>query len=163
MPNDDLYLLLNAYLTSAQEILSNWGQWLSEHEQHVLQSESDALAAHAESAGDLQDDLLQLSQRRTQLLALAHRSGLECSSLKQLAQRLPQWNLPDFRSRVRNVELCMVNLRRLHTAAWMLVNQCTRVVDETLLLMTSGSTMQSVYVEVPHADTGGGQILDTEA
>lgn len=162
MPNDDIYRSLDQYLDSALAILSNWGQWLAEHERHVLESEADALAAHAASAQDLHRELAALSQQRGELLALASSAGYVCTTLKQLAQTLPQWQQPDFRGRVRNVERCMANLRRLNTAAWLLVNQCAHVVDETLLLMTSGSTMQSVYVDVPHADTSGGQILDTE-
>lgn len=162
MPNDDVYHSLDHYLDSALEILSNWGQWLADHERHVLESDAASLAAHAGTAQDLHGELAQLSQRRAELLERARASGFVCASLKQLAQALPQWREPQFRARVRNVERCMANLRRLNTAAWMLVNQCSRVVDETLLLMTSGSTLQSVYIDVPHADTGGGQILDTE-
>lgn len=162
MPNDDVYRSLDNYLQSALEILANWGQWLAEHERHVLQSEADALGAHAASAAELHRSLAELSQRRAELLAQAHSASIACSSLKQLAQLLPQWSDLEFRSRVRNVERSMANLRRLNTAAWLLVNQCSRVVNEALLLMTQGSTMQSVYVAVPHADTSGGQILDTE-
>ena len=162
MPNDEVYRTLDNYLDSALAILARWGQWLADHERHVLESEADALAAHAASAQELHRELAELSGRRAELLEQARTAGFVCSSLKQLAQTLPQWHDDDFRGRVKNVERCMVNLRRLNTAAWLLVNQCSRIVDETLLLMTSGSTLQSVYIDVPHADTSGGQILDTE-
>lgn len=162
MPNDDVYRSLDNYLDSALEILSKWGQWLSEHERHVLESGPEALLAHAAGAEQLHGELVELSERRSELLALAHAAGFECSTLKQLAQTLPQWHQPEFRARVKSVERSMANLRRLSTAAWLLVNQCSRVVNEAMLLMTQGSTMQSVYVAVPHADTSGGQILDTE-
>lgn len=163
MSNNELYRSLDKYLQTALEVLSSWGEWLAEHERRVLSPDIKSLQTHAESAEALHRDLSQLSERRAQVLADARTAGYVCSTLKQLAQALPQWNSePELRQRVRNVERCMNNLRRLNTAAWMLVNQCSRVVDETLLLMTSGSTMQSAYIDVPHADTCGGQILDTE-
>jgi hypothetical protein len=162
--SDELYRSLENYLETGLEVLSNWGDWLAEHERRVLQADVASLEAHAQNAQALHSDLTDLSQRRTQLLAAARASGFPCATLKQLAQALPQWQAePGFRQRLKNVEQCMANLRRLNTAAWLLIHQCSRVVDETLLLMTSGSTLQGAYIDVPHADTYGGHLLDTQA
>ena len=169
MPSDDssnleLYRSLEKYLASALEVLSGWGEWLAEHERRVLESNIESLQAHAAEAQELHSDLKDLSQRRADVLARARAAGFTCSTLKQLAQSLPQWHTePELRQRVKNVENCTVSLRRLNTAAWLLVNQCSRVVDETLMLMTTGSTLRGAYIDAPHADNYGGQILDTEA
>lgn len=162
--HNSLYSSLENYLVSAMETLSSWGEWLSEHERLVLESDMVALESHAGMAAPLQVDLAALRARRGMVLAEAHASGFTCSTLKLLAQSLPQWRSNfEFRQRVKNVERSMASLRRLNTAAWLLVNQCAHVIDETLMLMTSGSTMHGAYIDVPHADTTGGQILDTEA
>jgi hypothetical protein len=164
MADAALFGLLDAYLHSVVDVLSSWGEWLAEHERLVLDADIRALESHAASAAQLHSDLADLSHRRAQLLTDAQASGLTCSTLKQLAQSLPQWSShPDFRLRVKNAERSMHNLRRLNIAAWMLVNQCARVVDETLMLMTCGVTQAGAYIDVPGADTSGGQILDTQA
>ena len=164
MSNIELYHSLENYLQAALEALSSWGEWLAEHERRVLSADIGSLEQHAASAQTLHSDLRVLSERREQVLADARAAGFACSTLKQLAQALPQWTSDiEFRQRIKNVERCMASLRRLNTAAWFLVNQCSRVVDQTLLLMTSGSTLQSAYIDVPHADTCGGQLLDTQA
>jgi hypothetical protein len=161
--HDSLYSSLESYLVSAMETLSSWGEWLSEHERLVLDSDLVALESHAALAVPLQADLASLRARRSTVLDEAHAAGFTCSTLKLLAQALPQWRANvEFRQRVKNVERSMASLRRLNTAAWLLVNQCAHVIDETLLLMTSGSTMNGAYIDVPHADTTGGQILDTQ-
>lgn len=161
--HDALFASLENYLVIALEVLSSWGQWLAEHERLVLDNAVQSFEQHAAKAAHLHRDLASLSESRANLLAEACAGGFACSTLKQLAQSLPQWRRDDqFRQRVKNVEHSMARLRRLNTAAWLLVSQCARVVDETLLLMTSGSTMHSAYIDVPHADTTGGQILDTQ-
>jgi FlgN protein len=163
MTNTELYRSLENYLETALEVLTNWGDWLAEHERRLLDRDVSSLESHAASSHDLHRELSELSERRVQVLADACKTGVLCSTLKQLAQALPEWKTQaDFRQRVKNVERCMASLRRLNTAAWLLVNQCSRVVDDTLLLLTNGSTLQSVYIDVPHADTSGGQILDTQ-
>ncbi|MGN6134176.1 MAG: hypothetical protein ACTHOU_06715 [Aureliella sp.] len=164
MQNDELYRSLERYLATASELLDRWGQWLDEHQRHVLGLDVAAMESHAESAAGLQQELGSLGQRRTEVLSAARELGLECATLKQLAQRLPQWrSVPDFPNRIHRVERSMAGLRRLNTAAWMLVSQRSRLINETMLLMTSGSTLQGAYIETPHADTYGGQLLDTEA
>lgn len=164
MSNDQLYRSLENYLHTGLEVLSGWSQWLAEHERHVLQSDIESLQAHAAGAHALQQELASLSQRRLAVLSAAQSAGFACSTLKQLAQALPQWHADSqFRQRVRKLEQCMANLRRLNTAAWLLVNQCSRVVDTALMLMTSGSALQGAYIDVPHADNRGGHILDAEA
>lgn len=160
----DIYPALDNYLETAVEVLSDWGDWLAENEQRVIEGDLQLLEAHARAAEQLQSDLSSLRERRAEILARARRAGITCSTLKQLAQSLPQWHtVAGFRQRVRNVERCMSNLQRMSTAAWLLVSQCSRVVDDTLMLMTAGSALQSVYVDVPQADTCGGQIFDTQA
>ena len=164
MSNTELYRSLESYLETALEVLSRWGEWLAEHERRILSTDIDSLERHSTEAQELHDDLRTLSEKRERVLSEARGAGYTCSSLKQLAQALPQWKTnPEFRQRIKNVERSMASLRRLNTATWLLVNQCSRVVDQTLLLMTSGSTMQSAYIDVPQADTCGGQLLDTQA
>lgn len=164
MPDSDIYLTLENYLEMTVEALSAWGDWLAEHERRVIEGDVRLLEAHAPSAEQLHNELARLNERRAEVLASARRAGFTCSTLKQLAQALPEWHTRlGFRQRVRNVERCMSNLHRLSTAAWLLVSQCSRVVDDTLMLMTVGSALRSVYVDVPHADTSGGQIFDTRA
>lgn len=161
--HSSLFASLDDYLRTALEVLAKWGQWLSEQERLVLEANILALEAHAASAEDLQADLHALQQRRARLLEDAAAAGYSCANLKQLAQALPQWSQDaEFRDRVRSVEHSMHSLRRLNIAAWLLVSQCAKVVDDTLLLMTCGSSLSSAYVEVPHADTSGGQILDAQ-
>ena len=163
MPESEIYDQIEKYLDSALEILSTWGDWLAEHERRVIEGNNRAIEEHSAEAEPLHADLGWLSSRRAEIIAEARQLGYSCSTLKQLAQGLPQWNSrPDFRQRFKSVERCMANLRRLNTAAWLLVSQCGRVVEDTLLLMTHGSALQSVYVSVPHADTSGGQIFDTQ-
>lgn len=160
---DELFEALEQHFELTLEMLSNWGEWLAEHERTIMDSDIGSLQSHLTSAGDLNSAWNELSRQRGQILARARVAGYTCSTLKQLAQGLPQWNMrADFRQRVRNVERCLASLRRLNTAAWLLVNQCSRAVDDTLLLMTSGSTLQSAYIAVPHADTTGGQIFDEQ-
>jgi hypothetical protein len=164
MSHQELYLSIENYLATALEVLSSWGEWLSEHERLVLAADITALEQHTVGAERLHADLRRLSQTRGQVLSDAQTAGFACATLKQLAQALPQWNSnADFRQRLKNVERCMARLRRLNMAAWFLVNQCSRVVDQTLLLMTSGTTLQSAYIAVPHADTCGGQLFDSQA
>lgn len=163
MAHSSLFASLDDYLRTALEVLAKWGQWLAEQERLVLEANVPAMAAHAENSSDLNDDLKSLQARRARLLEDAAAAGYSCANLKQLAQALPQW-IEDgqFRDRVRAVEHSMHSLRRLNLAAWLLVSQCAKVVDDTLLLMTCGSALSSAYVPVPHADTSGGQILDTQ-
>lgn len=163
MAHSSLFASLDDYLRTALEVLAKWGQWLAEQERLVLDANVSALEAHAASAGDLHNDLRSLQARRARLLEDAAAAGYTCANLKQLAQALPQW-LSDsqFRDRVRSVEHSMHSLRRLNLAAWLLVSQCAKVVDDTLLLMTVGSALSGAYVTVPQADTSGGQILDTQ-
>lgn len=163
MSYPDLTRSLENYLDLALEVLSNWGQWLAEHERRVLESNFHLLVEHTIAADSLHAELLNLSQLRAAVLSEADGQGITCGTLKQLAQTLPDWHIrADLRQKVRGVENCMANLRRLNIAAWLLIHQCSRVVDETLLLMTSGSSMQGAYIDVPHADHCGGYILDTQ-
>jgi flagellar biosynthesis/type III secretory pathway chaperone len=163
MAHSLLFASLDDYLRTALEVLANWGQWLAEQERLVLDADVLAMEAHAASAAMLQQDLQNLQARRTRLLEEAAAAGYSCANLKQLAQALPEWiRDSSFRDRVRSVEHSMHSLRRLNLAAWLLVSQCARTVDDTLLLMTCGSTLIGAYVEVPQADTSGGQILDAE-
>ncbi len=160
---ENLVLSLDKYLDSALHILAGWESWLEEHQRRVVLSQVDELEAHATSANDLHADLNRLTERRAQLLAQAREAGFTCSNLKQVAESLPQWHRHSvLRNRVRMVERSMANLRRLTTATWLLVSQCSKVVDDTLMLMTSGSALHGAYVHSPHADTIGGQILDTQ-
>lgn len=163
MAHSSLFASLDDYLRTALDVLAKWGQWLSEQERLVLDANVSALEAHAENAQGLQSDLQALQARRSRLLEDAAAAGYSCANLKQLSQALPQWSQDTaFRDRVRAVEHSMHSLRRLNIAAWLLVSQCAKVVDDTLLLMTCGSSLTSAYVEVPHADTSGGQILDAQ-
>lgn len=163
MAHSSLFASLDDYLRTALEVLAKWGQWLAEQERLVLEANIEALENHAVSADDLHKDLRALQTRRARLLEDAAAAGYSCANLKQLAQALPQW-LEDarLRDRVRAVEHSTHSLRRLNIAAWLLVSQSAKVVDDTLLLMTCGSSLSGAYVAVPHADTSGGQILDTQ-
>lgn len=159
----DVYAALNAYLDRALDILGAWGNWLNEHDRMIVSSELTGLQKHLYSAVGLTEDLTELGQARTELLAEARRSGFTCSTLKQLAQSLPQWRTKsELRRKVNNVEMSMTHLRRLNVASWMLVHHCARHANETMLLMTEGSTVQGAYISAPHADTSGGQLLDTQ-
>ncbi len=131
MAHSSLFASLDDYLRSALEVLAKWGQWLAEQERLVLDANVQAMEAHAASADDLQHDLQTLQRRRARLLEDAAAAGYSCANLKQLAQALPQW-LEDaaLRDRVRAVEHSMHSLRRLNLAAWLLVSQCSKVVDE---------------------------------
>ncbi len=163
MAHSSLFASLDDYLRTALEVLAKWGQWLAEQERLVLEADVPAMMAHAENSAELNGDLKSLQARRARLLEDAAAAGYSCVNLKQLAQALPQWTQDgQFRDRVRAVEHSMHSLRRLNLAAWLLVSQCAKVVDDTLLLMTCGSALSSAYVEVPHADTSGGQILDAQ-
>ncbi len=159
----ELYESLNAYLQWTVETLTRWSEWLAEHERLVLQADFRALELHAQTAVSLHDDLAKVATKRNELLAQAQAAGIQVSTLKQLAKTLPEWqSVPDLRRKVKHAERCMTTLRQLNTAAWLLINQCARVVDETMMLMTKGSTMQGAYVDVPQADMIGGQILDAQ-
>lgn len=163
MAHSSLFASLDDYLRTALEVLAKWGQWLDEQERLVLEANVPAMEAHAANAVDLHNDLHSLQTRRARLLEDAAAAGYSCVNLKQLAQALPQWTEDaPFRDRVRSVEHSMHSLRRLNIAAWLLVSQCAKVVDDTLLLMTCGSSLSGAYVAVPQADTSGGQILDTQ-
>lgn len=163
MAHSSLFASLDDYLRTALEVLAKWGQWLAEQERLVLEANIEALEAHAASADDLHKDLRALQERRARLLEDAAAAGYSCGNLKQLAQALPQWTEDaQLRDRVRSVEHSMHSLRRLNIAAWLLVSQSAKVVDDTLLLMTCGSSLSVAYVAVPQADTSGGQILDTQ-
>jgi FlgN protein len=154
---------LDEYLQAARAVLARWQQWLAQHEQCILAGDMAAALHHAQSIGDLEAELDQLRQRRGQLLEQARGSGLPSTSLKQLAQSLPQWTSnARFRDRFREIERNLAHLRRLHTATWILVHQSLRLVDDTMLLMTCGSALCGAYIEVPQADTSGGQILDAQ-
>jgi hypothetical protein len=160
-PESNLFRSLDNYLERVLDVLANWADWLGEHERRVLAGAMDELGQHAGEATQLHLDLSQLSERRAAVLAAARAQGVICSTLKQLAQSLPEWQTqPEFRLRIKNVERSMTRLRRLNTAAWLLVHQCAKVVDETMLIMTSGQAKASVYGTTPHADTLGGQFLD---
>ena len=163
MAHSSLFSSLDDYLRTALEVLAKWGQWLAEQERLVLDANLTALEAHAESAAELHQDLKTLQARRARLLEDAVAAGYSCANLKQLAHAMPQWTEDaELRDRVRAVEHSMHSLRRLNIAAWLLVSQCSKVVDDTLLLMTCGSSLSGAYVDVPQADTSGGQILDTQ-
>ncbi|MFO1063254.1 MAG: hypothetical protein U0892_05225 [Pirellulales bacterium] len=161
MDRSELFIPLNEYLERAHDILRAWGTWLAEHERLIVGSQAARLEQHLTSAYGLTDELAALSEARGTLLAEARRAGFTCSTLKELAQSLTQWATDaGFRARVLSVEQSMAQLRRLNIAAWVLVNHCSKYVDETMSIMNSGTAMRPVYIDSPHADMIGGQILD---
>jgi flagellar biosynthesis/type III secretory pathway chaperone len=152
-----------SYLDQAQQLMADWRRWLEDHERLILSGEARQLESHALESHVLEEQLSQLAARRQELLNAAGSGGYRCATLKQLAQRIPQWTEhPELRNRFQTVERALQQLSRAHTAAWVLVSQCARHVDETLMLMSSGSTTECVYISTGHADTHGGHILDTQ-
>ncbi len=150
---------LESYLLQLADMNQRWNHWLSLGEIAVVLGDKVKLAEFESNAVGLIGELEGMLDSRQQLLNDAQEIGLTSTDLRSLAQRLPAWNRPRLRASVANANQQLANLRRLHVATWILINQRLQLYRDSISVMMAGKMQQAVYLPT-QALEGGGLLLD---
>jgi hypothetical protein len=156
---DQITARVEAYLIHVAETSTRWREWLQLGETASIVLDQQALLAFEQRAPQLTAALQELASRRQHLLDSAQAAGLPADSIQSLARSLPAWQRFSFRSAVEAVRQQLEHLRRMHTAAFILLHQSWQQSRETLRLLSTGSGLTPVYYGNDSLE-GGGQILD---
>lgn len=154
-----LTVRLEAYLVRLSEISRRWSEWLGENELAAIANEHRPLQALQPVAEQLFLELKQVIIERQQLLDGARQCGLPHNDLTSLAHCLPAWNKPSLRSSLMAARQQLANLRRLHVATWVMLNQALQYYQGALQLLMVGN-LPHVYHSHRYEETGGGRLLD---
>jgi hypothetical protein len=153
---------LEAYLLQLTDVQKRWQRWLSSTLNAATNMDTDRLLVLQAEADTLGNELAEISQHRQQMLSEAQQSGWQARTLTSLAQRLPAWNRPKFRAAFSAARNQLEQLKRLHLATWVMLNQSAQHYQEMTMLLTLGTTQQDVYgMDYSKSRDGGGQLLDT--
>ncbi len=153
-------LRLESYLVQLSEINRRWSEWLTGGEEAFMRSDIEHLDDLTTGAGELMGELNDVLAGRAQLLADAKQAGMPSSDLQSLARSLPAWRRPELRESVARARQQLSNLRKRHVATWVLVSHGLQFANDTMRLLTAGTSERDVYVQNQKADTSGGQLLD---
>lgn len=154
-----LTVRLESYLTRLSAANRLWSEWLSGNELAAGDIDNLPLEALQPEAEVLFDELKQVIADRQQLLNDARQCGLPHSDLASLAQHLPAWSKPGLRTSLMLARQELANLRRLHVATWVMLNQALQYYQGSLQLLMVGN-LPHVYHSHRHEETGGGRLLD---
>lgn len=150
---------LESYLARLSEANRRWSDWLGGNELAAAESKQRPLQALQTEAELLFQQLEQVISERQQLLDEAQQHGLPHSDLTTLAQRLPAWSTPGLRNSLMLARQELANLRRLHVATWVMINQALQYYQGSLQLLMVGN-LPHVYHSHQPEETGGGRLLD---
>jgi len=150
---------LESYLLQLSEINRRWSEWLSRGEAAAITGNVAELTAFQNQANELTAELSEIVESRQNLLGDAQGIGLPHSDLQSLARSLPAWQRPRLRASMAVARQQLSDLRRLHAASWILLNQRLQLYRDSISLMMLGTSQQAVYLP-RHALDGGGQLLD---
>ncbi len=150
---------LESYLLQLSEINRRWLEWLSRGEAAAITGNIAELTEFESQATGLTAELSEIVKSRQNLLMDAQGIGLPSSDLHCLARSLPAWQRPRLRASIVAARQQLSDLRRLHAASWILLNQRLQLYRDSISLMMLGSSQQPVYLS-RHALDGGGQLLD---
>lgn len=151
---------LESYLHQLSAVSSRWTEWLAVNERAVLANEIDQLPIHAPAATEIMDELKAIVGRRSELLATAASIGLVAPTLDSLARQLPAWKESGLRTAMQRAKTQISQMRRLQTAAWVLMHESFCFYQGTMSLLTAGKSHQAVYTKATNSDMGSGQLLD---
>jgi hypothetical protein len=150
---------LESYLLQLSEINRRWSEWLQRGETAAITGNIAELKAFETQASELTAELSEIVQSRQNLLVDAQGIGLPSNDLHSLARSLPAWQRPRLRASIAAARQQLSDLRRLHAASWILLNQRLQLYRDSISLMMLGTSKQSVYLPGQPLD-GGGQLLD---
>lgn len=154
-------LRLEAYLVQLGEVHRLWQSWLSNTQKAATAIDTDQLVALQSVAGELGKELENIRDSRQRMLTEARQSGWPAKSLLSLAEKLPAWNRPSFRAAFSTARNRLEQIRRLHVATWVMLNQSAQHYQEMTMLLTLGTTHRDVYeTDGSRLRDGGGQLLD---
>lgn len=151
---------VEGYLQRLAEVHRRWSGWLTASEQAAVAGRPQELLALEPQAHSLFGELQQLTAGRQELLDHAQHLGWVAPDLSSLVELLPARERRGLNESLWLARLQLANLRRLHLAAWVLINQTLHYCNDSLQLLTVGNTPH-VYQATPRCDTSGGRLLDT--
>lgn len=152
---------IEAYLLQLNQVQRRWHRWLSDMQLAATQRQAERLGELQLASQSLNDELREVSELRLQMIEQARLEGWPVRNLRSIAERLPAWNRPRFRASVNAARTQIEQLRRLHIATWVVLNQCFQYYDQMAMLITYGAVRHDVY-EMPRSSLmeSGGQLLD---
>ncbi len=161
---NSLTFRLESYLIQLSDVNRRWTAWLASSEQAAVSQDRAQLLALQGQAEGLFGELRQIITDRQLILDDAQQRGWSCPDLTTLAGRLSAGGKPGLRSSLSIARQHLANLRRLHIATWVLLNQAWQHCTDTLQLLMVGN-QPHVYQSHSHrpgkiADSDGGRLLD---
>lgn len=117
------------------------------------------------SSGELvHQEIAECKQEREVILSLANASGLEVTSMKELAKAEPEnWEEMDPAQIFDRLEFQMQRIQRLSVALSISAHQSQSAVSELLQLIATGKSENATYSTMERDADYGGQIIDEAA
>ncbi|MFO0941118.1 MAG: hypothetical protein U0930_10150 [Pirellulales bacterium] len=153
---------LETYLLQLSEVQQRWHDLLIQMQRAAQLREMIELQEMHSKADLIHGEMQELAQRRSEMIQEARESGWRVSSLRAIAEYLPAWNRPRFRSAFNTARNQGDQLRRLHIATWVLLHQTAQHYQDVSLIFMQGSTRRDVYDfgQSSNNDMSGGQLLN---
>ncbi|MBX3421298.1 MAG: hypothetical protein KF752_07045 [Pirellulaceae bacterium] len=153
-----LSLRMEAYILQLSDIYQRWMAWLTATELLSIDATPETVGQLQERGLSLITELRDALEGREQILDSAQQAGWTATTLRSLAESLPAWKRPRFRAAFDASRQQLAQLRRLHTATWVYLNESANFYND-LTRLISGTVAQHVYMDDRPRECGG-HLLD---
>ncbi len=153
---------LERYMEDLRKLTRRWQLWLEKSELQAVAAlpASTTTDEHFKAEGlALIEQLRQLAGSRDALLRDAKESGWPATSLRELAQRLPNWNQARLRLAFDSARQQLEHLKRLHVATWVALRETADYYQEALNFVMSGGIRMDITIDRRQPESSGG-LLD---